>query len=43
MSGGGRIGPTDYLKLATRLGAKAVLSKPFDVSELLDAIDQATK
>jgi DNA-binding response OmpR family regulator len=35
MSGGGRIGNTDFLKIALVLGAMNVIPKPFDPDELL--------
>jgi hypothetical protein len=35
MSGGGRIGPTDYLETARYIGANATLAKPFARSELI--------
>jgi len=38
MSGGGRIGTTDFATLATKLGADIGLQKPFESDELLDAI-----
>jgi DNA-binding response OmpR family regulator len=38
ISGGGRIGPTEYLHSAKLLGAHRTLSKPFEVQALLDAI-----
>jgi YesN/AraC family two-component response regulator len=38
ISGGGRIGPFDYLDLAKKFGAKRVFKKPFDWPEMLDAI-----
>ncbi|NUO19326.1 response regulator [bacterium] len=41
MSGGGRIGPSDYLSMARLLGATVSLSKPFDRGQLLDAVRQA--
>lgn len=41
MSGGGRIGPSDYLSMAKLLGATVSLSKPFDRGQLLDAVRQA--
>lgn len=41
MSGGGRIAPDLYLETARRMGAKAVLSKPFTRAEMLDAVHQA--
>lgn len=38
ISGGGRIKATTYLDMAKRLGADAVLKKPFEMKELLDAV-----
>ena len=38
MSGGGRIGPTDYLETARHIGANAVLAKPFARSELIATV-----
>ena len=38
MSGGGRTGTTDYLKVARAFGAQEVLEKPFPHHEILDAI-----
>ena len=35
ISGGGRIGNSDFLKIARHLGAMAVIAKPFDADELL--------
>lgn len=35
ISGGGRIGPGEFLSLALRLGADAALAKPFRSKELL--------
>lgn len=35
ISGGGRIGNTDFLKIASHLGAMAVIAKPFDADEFL--------
>lgn len=35
ISGGGRVGPGEFLSLALRLGADAVLPKPFRSQELL--------
>jgi len=35
MSGGGRVGPTDYLETARYIGASATLAKPFARSELI--------
>jgi DNA-binding response OmpR family regulator len=39
VSGGGRIGKTDYLMLARRMGASAILPKPFEVEELIDKVE----
>jgi DNA-binding response OmpR family regulator len=39
MSGGGRTSPDSYLKMAKRLGAKAILSKPFSMEELTQTVD----
>ena len=38
MSGGGRIGTMNYLKVARALGAQEVLEKPFLHHEILEAI-----
>ncbi len=38
ISGGGRIGPTDYLNAARALGATHVLSKPFPNEEFLEHV-----
>jgi DNA-binding NtrC family response regulator len=35
ISGGGRIGNTDFLKIAQVLGAMAVIGKPFDLDEFM--------
>ncbi len=40
MSGGGRIGPKGYLKLAEKLGAARAFSKPFDRMEMVTAVDE---
>ncbi len=40
MSGGGRRGFYDYLEYAGIFGAQKTLKKPFDPSELLEAIHQ---
>jgi DNA-binding response OmpR family regulator len=40
MSGGGRGSATDYLEMATILGAAATLAKPFTQQQLTDAIKQ---
>ncbi len=38
MSGGGRVGNTDFLKMAARLGANEVLPKPFERQDLTAAV-----
>lgn len=40
ISGGGQIGPADYLEVARRFGAMRTFSKPFDRKELLKAVDE---
>jgi DNA-binding NtrC family response regulator len=40
ISGGGRIGPSDYLSMAKLLGADFTFAKPWNNQELLDAITQ---
>jgi CheY-like chemotaxis protein len=40
MSGGGRAGNLDFLRLAERAGADAVLAKPFRAAELTATIDR---
>jgi len=41
ISGGGRIGPSDYLNMAKLLGASHTLAKPFDRSQLILAVREA--
>ncbi len=38
MSGGGRSGPSGYLPIATHMGAKAVLKKPFSIELLQQTV-----
>ncbi|MGD0397947.1 MAG: response regulator [Syntrophobacteraceae bacterium] len=40
VSGGGRIGPKDYLIVAGKLGANRTFTKPFGCNELLDAVKE---
>ena len=40
ISGGGRGGSQNYLKMAKSLGAQRVLAKPFSHAEMLEAISQ---
>ena len=39
ISGGGRIGPQDYLETAKHIGANTTLAKPFARRELISAVD----
>jgi DNA-binding response OmpR family regulator len=43
MSGGGRVGPTNYLTVAKLLGARYAFTKPINNEELLHAISVLTK
>jgi len=40
VSGGGRIGPDSYLKMAKGVGALRTVSKPFDRMALLKAVEE---
>jgi CheY-like chemotaxis protein len=40
ISGGGRLGPKDYLHLAKMLGAQRILSKPIELANLSKAIEE---
>jgi DNA-binding NtrC family response regulator len=42
VSGGGRMGATDYLELALQLGAHDTLAKPFRNAELVKKVSQLT-
>lgn len=39
ISGGGRLGPNDYLETAKFIGADATLAKPFARAELINTVD----
>jgi len=39
ISGGGRVGPSDYLDTARFIGANATLAKPFGRQELITAVN----
>jgi two-component system, chemotaxis family, chemotaxis protein CheY len=39
ISGGGRIGNADFLRMAQRFGAKDILPKPFDLDDLVDKVN----
>ena len=38
MSGGGKMGPSNYLEMAKKFGANLTLAKPFPPEKLLEAI-----
>jgi DNA-binding NtrC family response regulator len=40
ISGGGRIGNTDFLKIAQKLGAADVIAKPFDPDDFLSRVNR---
>ena len=40
ISGGGRIGNTDFLQIAEKIGAAATIAKPFDPDDFLVKVDQ---
>jgi len=40
ISGGGKVGPGSYLKLAKALGADATYSKPFSINEVVIKIEE---
>ena len=43
VSGGGRIGPENYLHMAKDLGAQYTFAKPFDRKEILRAVRELTE
>lgn len=42
ISGGGKIGPSNYLDIARTLGADAVFPKPFNVNHLIEEVENMT-
>ena len=43
ISGGGSIGPEEYLKVAKRLGAELSIMKPFSLEEITNAVSSLLK
>ncbi|MBC8182464.1 response regulator [candidate division KSB1 bacterium] len=43
ISGGGRMGPTNYLRLAKSIGAARTFTKPFRQDDLLSAVNDLLK
>ena len=43
MSGGGRVGPGEFLALAEALGATTSVTKPFTISQIRDVVDRVVK
>ncbi|HLI20121.1 MAG TPA: response regulator [Stellaceae bacterium] len=43
ISGGGRIGNTDFLQIARKMGAADALAKPFDPEDLLARVSNCLK
>lgn len=42
MSGGGRMGPANYLEIASKLGAKRTLTKPFTFTQVENIVQSLT-
>jgi len=42
ISGGGRVGPENYLSLAEQIGANRTFAKPFRLDEILTAVRELT-
>lgn len=40
ISGGGRLGNTDYLLMAAKFGAREIIAKPFEPSELIETVSR---
>ncbi len=43
ISGGGRIGPVEYLEVAESLGARRTFVKPFERKEMIKAVNEELK
>ena len=42
ISGGGRVGPENYLSMAGQIGANRIFAKPFRLEEILTAVRELT-
>jgi len=42
ISGGGRVGPENYLSMAGQMGANRSFAKPFSLEEILTAVQELT-
>ncbi|MEE4116594.1 MAG: response regulator [Marinilabiliaceae bacterium] len=40
ISGGGKVGPVNYLSIAKTMGAEAVFTKPFSIKALVDKVEE---
>lgn len=43
ISGGGKLGPKGYLNMANRIGVEHTFAKPFEVSKLLNTVQDLLK
>ena len=43
ISGGGRVGPENYLSMAGQMGANRTFAKPFSLEEILTAVRELTE
>lgn len=43
ISGGGRIGNTDFLKIARQIGAREIMTKPFEPDDFLACVTRCLK
>lgn len=43
ISGGGRLGPQNYLPIAAEIGAARCYAKPFRVGEIIDSVRELTR
>lgn len=40
ISGGGKVGPSNYLNIAKTLGADAIFTKPFSMKSIIDKVEE---